>query len=57
MGMEVEMVKGRGPVFPQPLVEPADLDRCVLIRLSQINVSRALALSGRIAPACVFALG
>jgi len=27
MGMEVEMVKGRGPVFPEPLVEPSDLDK------------------------------
>ena len=27
MGMEVLMVPGRGPVFPQPLVTPQDLDR------------------------------
>ena len=27
MGMTVEMVKGQGPVFPQPLASPADLSR------------------------------
>ncbi|GBG32058.1 Uroporphyrinogen decarboxylase [Hondaea fermentalgiana] len=27
MGMEVQMVPGRGPVFPDRLVDPADLDR------------------------------
>ena len=26
MGMEVQMVKGRGPVFPAPLRDPADLE-------------------------------
>lgn len=26
MGMDVQMVKGRGPVFPDPLVSPRDLD-------------------------------
>jgi len=27
LGMTVEMVKGKGPHFPQPLVDPTDLDR------------------------------
>ena len=29
MGMEVRMEKGQGPVFPEPLHEPDDLDRLV----------------------------
>ena len=29
MGMEVRMEKGQGPVFPEPLREPDDLDRLV----------------------------
>jgi uroporphyrinogen decarboxylase len=27
MGMEVQMIKGRGPVFPEPLGSPGDLDK------------------------------
>ena len=27
MGMEVQMIKGKGPVFPEPLDTPADLDK------------------------------
>ena len=27
MGLEVEMIKGRGPVFPEPLQHPDDLER------------------------------
>ena len=30
MGMECLMIKGRGPVFPEPLKTPADLDRLVV---------------------------
>lgn len=29
MGLEVQMIKGRGPVFPEPLVRPDDLKRLV----------------------------
>ena len=29
MGMEVQMVPGKGPVFPDPIVTPADLDKLV----------------------------
>lgn len=29
MGMDVQMVKGRGPVFPDPISTPADLDRLI----------------------------
>ena len=30
MGLEVQMIKGRGPVFPEPLVHPDDLKRLVV---------------------------
>lgn len=30
MGMQVDMVAGEGPVFPEPLNAPADLDRLVM---------------------------
>jgi len=30
MGLHVDMVAGEGPVFPEPLNEPADLDRLVM---------------------------
>ena len=30
MGLEVQMIKGRGPVFPEPLVTPDDLERLVV---------------------------
>ena len=30
MGMEVLMVKGKGPVFPEPLVNPEDIEKLVL---------------------------
>ena len=29
LGLEVQMIKGRGPVFPDPLGDPADLERLV----------------------------
>ena len=30
MGLEVQMIKGRGPVFPEPLAHPDDLKRLVV---------------------------
>ncbi|KAI8078880.1 uroporphyrinogen decarboxylase [Halteromyces radiatus] len=38
LGLEVTMVEGRGPVFPAPLVTPADMERLT----KDVNVDEAL---------------
>lgn len=38
LGLEVTMVEGRGPVFPDPLVTPSDLERLT----KDVNVDEAL---------------
>ena len=49
MGLEVQMIKGRGPVFPDPLRHPDDLKRIAMpnVRQSLSYVFDALALTRR----------
>ena len=49
MGLECQMIKGRGPVFPEPLKKPEDLDRLVVpdVRSDLKYVFDALTLTRR----------
>ncbi|KAI8915906.1 Uroporphyrinogen decarboxylase [Gorgonomyces haynaldii] len=38
MGLEVQMIKGQGPHFPEPLVQPSDLERLI----KKVNVDESL---------------